>query len=245
MILFLTSSPCSNQVPEGVDLPCVLNRANYFTSKLHWHWKPNTQCLIISADPYAFERNDEMVETFAGMFLLRGLSLQDIAVCDARNEDDIRDLVEESDVIILAGGHVPTQNAFFARIGLRALLREFRGIVIGISAGTMNCADVVYAQPEEEGEALDPNYKRFIRGLGLTTINVLPHYQQVKDVILDGKHLFRDITCPDSMGRRFYALVDGSYILIEYGRVILYGEAYLVENGKIRQISKAGDRLEL
>lgn len=30
----------------------------------------------------------------------------------------------------------------------------------------MNCADTVYAQPEEPGEAVDPDYQRFIPGLG-------------------------------------------------------------------------------
>jgi len=33
----------------------------------------------------------------------------------------------------------------------------------------MNCADTVYAQPEEPGEAVDPDYQRFIPGLGLLT----------------------------------------------------------------------------
>ena len=66
------------------------------------------------------------------------------------------------DVIFLGGGHVPTQNAFFHRIGLREKIRNFDGIVIGISAGSMNSADVVYAQPELPGEAADESYQRFL-----------------------------------------------------------------------------------
>ena len=85
-------------------------------------------------------------------------------------------LIWKSDLIILAGGHVPTQNAFFQDIGLRKLIKDYQGVVLGISAGTMNAADRVYIQPEEPGETV-PEFQRFGEGLGITRINVLPHYQ--------------------------------------------------------------------
>ena len=34
MILFLTSSPCDNNVPEGVDLPCIFNEVTGFVDRL-------------------------------------------------------------------------------------------------------------------------------------------------------------------------------------------------------------------
>ena len=68
---------------------------------------------------------------------------------------------------------------------------------MGISAGHMNCAEIVYAQPEMPGEAVDPDYRRFIPGLGLTKYNILPHYQAVKDDYVDGMRLFEDITFRD------------------------------------------------
>ena len=58
----------------------------------------------------------------------------------------------------------------------------------------MNCADTVYAGPELEGEAIDPLYKRWITGLGLTDINIFPHFQSLKDDFLDGQRLIEDIT---------------------------------------------------
>ena len=38
----------------------------------------------------------------------------------------------------------------------------------------MNCAQIVYAQPELEGEAIDPKYERFLEGLNLTKFQILP-----------------------------------------------------------------------
>ena len=232
MVLFLTSSPCSNDVPQGVDLPCILNRENGFVRRLRRVFPQNGELLIIASDPESFEMNDEMTKTFYGALRHHGLFLSDVAVLDARNAEDAEALVRQSNMIILSGGHVPTESAFFEAIGLRGLLEGYEGVVMGISAGTMNCAEVVYAQPELDGESVDPDYQRFIPGLGLTGINVLPHYQQVKDNILDGQRLYEDITYGDSYGHPFFALVDGSYIYVEDGRAEVFGEAYLILDGK-------------
>ena len=109
----------------------------------------------------------------------------------------------------------------------------------------MNMAQTVYAQPEEPGEGIDPDYVRFFPGLDLTEVNVLPHYQKVKNDTVDGLRLFEDVTYPDSLGQRFLALVDGSYLLCRDGRTQLRGEAYEVADGALRQISREGDTLSL
>lgn len=130
------------------------------------------------------------------------------------------------------------------RINLKEKIHKFEGLIVGISAGTMNSAEIVYAQPEMSGEAVDPNYERFLPGLGLTNTNILPHYQMVRDYILDGMRLYDEITYGDSFGRRFLALVDGSYLFIKDGKEIVYGEAYRIENGRIEKICQDGQNLE-
>lgn len=245
MVLFLTSSPCTRTAPEGTDIPCILNEANDFVKRLSENWKMGSRCLLISAFPDNQEINAEMSATFKAALSYHGLTTSEMIICDSRNASEIFGLVADSDVIILGGGHVPTQNAFFKRIGLRELIQDYQGIVIGISAGTMNSAELVYAQPEEEGESVDPNYQRWMQGLGLTDVMILPHYQEAKENILDGKRLYEDITYPDSMGRKFYTLVDGSYILVRDGQTRLYGEGYLIQDGRVSQICAEGESLEL
>ena len=142
------------------------------------------------------------------------------------------------DFVILGGGHVPTQNRFFEDISLREKIKGFNGIVIGISAGTMNAADAVYAQPEHEGEAVDPDFRRFIRGLNLTKTQILPHYQMVKDWYLDGMRLYEEITYGDSYGHKFLVLEDGSYLMSLNGTESIWGNAYEIANGQIHKISE-------
>ena len=63
MTLFLTSSPCDNNVPEGLDLPCIFDARNGFVENLRASVEPGAQLLIIASDPDAFAGNDEMAAT--------------------------------------------------------------------------------------------------------------------------------------------------------------------------------------
>lgn len=234
MIIFLTSSPTGpldNSRPvNGVD------EKNNFLVNLKKYWKDNARCLIISAFPADDPANDDMQGGMACAMQRSGLTLSAFDVWDNRTKDYSEEVLNSYDVVFQGGGHVPTQNEFFQRIHLREKIQKFDGVVIGISAGTMNSADVVYAQPELEGEAVNPEYQRFISGLGLTNTNILPHYQMVKDWYLDGMRLFEDITYGDSFGKEFLVLTDGSYLAIKDGREYVFGEAYRIADGRIEQI---------
>ncbi len=245
MRLFLTSSPCSPYPQADGRILYGYTRENGFLERLREGWEPGCSCVMISSDPADFAGNDRMRGEFQGFFEISGIPVKRLVMCDERNERDLARLLGESRIVILAGGHVPTQNAFFRRIGLKELIGTYEGTVMGISAGTMNCAGIVYAQPELAGESTDPAYRRFLEGLGLTELMILPHYQNVKDSVLDGKRLMEDITYPDSMGRVFYALPDGSYVLIEDGRQVLWGEAYRIKDGSPEKIGCRGESVVL
>ena len=238
MEYYLTSSPVIYETR-------AVNPANGFIPALRDSLRSAETALMISSDPEGHAKTDFYSAETRRSLEDVGIRFRSWSALDSRNEADAAALVRGADFIILAGGHVPTQNAFFQRIGLRDLLRDWDGVLMGISAGTMNCAATVYAQPELPGEALDPAYRRFLPGLGLTKVNLLPHYDRVKDDVLDGLRLFEDITCPDSRGRTFYAIPDGSYLFIEGGRTELRGEAYRIRDGRISQISRDGQTVFL
>lgn len=239
MIAYLTSSIGGSYKENGIRVPTQLSTENGLLDSLKKHWKDNSNVLIISADAGDIEINDSILNIFKVSFPMSGLPIGQILICDKRNEKLV-DEIADYDVLILAGGHVPTQNKFFERIRLKERILDFDGILIGISAGTMNSAEVVYAQPELEGESVDKEYERFLSGLGITKLMILPHYQDIKDDILDGKRLFEDITYPDSYGREFYVLEDGSYFIVEGKVTTLFGAAYLIQDGNIKQICEKG-----
>ena len=240
MTLFLTSSPCIIGAPR-----VILNPANGFVDRLRDSLPRWPRLLIVASDPENHEAachfGNEMVYTLREY----GMPCGSFNVLDGSNGEDASILVAASDLIVLMGGHVPTQNAFFREIGLREILADYEGVVMGISAGSMNCADLVYAQPEESGESIDPDYERYVPGLGLTSVNILPHYQQVKDNILDGKRLYEDITYADSMGKQFYVMVDGSYLLQDEASAVFFGQVAALSDGNLEWLCAEGEYFEL
>ena len=236
MEYFLTSSPC-------VDGYNVLTDANGFRETFVAALPRPVSALFVCSDPDTPEFTDE----YAGLVLESledaGVELASYEVLDGRNAEQAGELVAQAELVMLAGGHVPTQNAFFTQIGLRELMADFDGVVLGTSAGTMNAADEVYAQPELPGESRDPFYQRFLPGLAITTTKVLPHYFRERDTVLDGRRLYEDITYPDSMGRRFVALPDGSYLHGCDGQEEICGEAYVIANGWLRKVCSDGRRV--
>lgn len=240
----LTSSLGGSSKVNGIRMPSVLLQHNGLLDNLKSIWIDNARVLVICADPTDYEKNDSVCACLKESLPMSGLSVSYIDKCDDRNPNSIDDL-GNIDVLILAGGHVPTQNRFMKELRLKARLLDYNGIIAAWSAGSMNCADIVYAGPELEGEAVDPLYERWITGLGITDINIFPHFQNIKDDYLDGLRIIEDITFADSVVHEIIALNDGSYIMLDDGQATLYGEAYMIKDGKQTQICKDGESLKL
>lgn len=239
MTLFITSSPFI----DGADR-AILDPRNDFLDRLQAALPPFPRCLYICSSP---DRRDLNAYFGADVFLAfseAGIHFSSYHILDAYNAQEAGFLIENSDLIVLAGGHVPTQNAFFHEIGLRYLLEDFPGVILGISAGSMNMAEEVYVQPEDPGES-DPDFQRFAPGLGLTWVNICPHYQKVKDMELDGLRLFEDITYADSMDHCFFALPDGSYFYQDEDSLLLCGKAYRIKDGILELLTKDGEVLDM
>ena len=192
--------------------------------------------LLVSAAPDDVAFTESVLEGMSLCIHRSGIRTAEIVMLDRRNAADAAALVKRAHWIVLCGGHVPTQNKFIHEIGLRDLLRDFDGVIMGCSAGSMNCADRVYSHPEMPGEAVDPQYCRWLTGLGLTDINLVPHYYQVRDVVLDGKRLFEDVVFPDSWQHKFYTFPDGGYIKVKDGRSVLHGDAWEISEGRMHQV---------
>lgn len=238
MNLFLTSSPYLYQHD-----PATLNPANEFVDRLKAVLPHRPKTLFIASDPVNHDMTMAFIHATKDAFGRAGVPLGRCTALDWRNARWAYRLVAESQFIILVGGHVPTQNAFFQKIHLRRLMKKFDGVVMGISAGSMNSAGTVYAQPEETGES-SPEFPRFLHGLELADINILPHYQQVKDYLLDGKRLYEDITYADSMGHTFYVFPDGTYYYQDEEEQVILGEAWRLSDGVLEKITEEDERYD-
>jgi len=242
MKAILASSLGGSVKVNGKRIPSTLMEENGLLDRIKSIWTENAKVMMICDSPNHYDRSDGIYYCLREAFPMSGLSVSSFEMCDDRNEGVIERL-GEMDAVVLVGGHVPTQNAFMKKLGLKEKLKNYSGIVIAWSAGSMNCAETVYAAPELPGEASDPKFERFIPGLGLTETKIFPHFQSLKEEMLDGLRVIEDITYGDSLGQEFLALNDGSYLMIMDGKETVYGEAYRIKDGRQEQICGSGEAI--
>ena len=233
MTLFLTGSPCAKG--EG-----FFTSDGDFAKRLKERLPDHPRILLVASSPDDRQNCNWIFESTKECILNSGIAFSSLRMLARDNASDAAALVSEADLVILCGGHVPTQNRFLSEIGLRAIMADYDGVVMGCSAGSMNCADAVFSHPELPGEGCDPSYRYWLKGLGLTDINIVPHLEDISGMMLDGRRMLEDIIMPASHGHAFYTFRDGVYIIEENGRRTLFGEAWVIENGTIRKISEPG-----
>ena len=127
-------------------------------------------------------------------------------------------------MIFLCGGNTYIQNQFFNEIDLKNYIKELDSTIVGISAGAINSADIVFNSPEEDNDLSNPY---ILVGLGLTEFNIEPHFDIHNDNILQMKSIL-----DESYKRVIYGLPDGSYIV---GNKV-YGRCYKIYQGNIEII---------
>ncbi len=238
MILFLTSALDTYYKDEnGNRIPQKFSNFNGIVDNLKKYIKKYDNFLFVASDENEFEITESYFNTVKQSFALT-LPFKNYQLLDGRTKLETKTLVENADLIFLCGGHVPTQNRFFQNINLPKIIKNTNTVVLGGSAGSMNCADIVYCPPELEGEGLDKNFKRYFKGLGLTNINIFPHYNDIRYEKIDGLENEKDILIPDSFHSPIIAYSDGAYILQVNGKASIYGEAYEFKNGKKSLICK-------
>jgi len=241
--IFLTSSLDLYDKVDGIRIPRAFPNENGIIDEFKKCIKKYDNFVFVASVEDNYEVTD-MYSNCTFSSFNKTLPFKNYYVLDGRTKDDAEELIREADFIFLCGGHVPTQNKFFNNINLRELIKNTDAVICGGSAGSMNSADVVYCPPELEGEAIDSNFQKYYRGLGLTNINIFPHFSDIKDEYVDGKNNLNDIIIPDSYKHQILTISDGSYILIKDGKTYIYGDAQLFNKGEMEQICNDGEFIE-
>ena len=232
MVVYLTSSFIPYQEKGNYQKVTPVDYYGFF-GDLKKEWPKEANLLYVPCDPEATEENEFQKKCLLDCFEFATLPVKEVIILGEKNSKPLSELVSWATVIYLAGGHAPTQLAYMKRIGLKEALSDYDGLVVCLSAGSINAAYDAYLMPELPGEATDPNFVRFSEGLDLTNIQMIPHAAHMKEAKLDGKDFIQDIVIPDSYGRRFYIITDGSYFKVKDGKTTFKGVGEVVEDGKV------------
>ena len=132
MIYFLTSSPS-----VSVDGP--INPANGFLDRLREALGNNPlHALFVTTYPDDAPWSEHCSDCMRKAFEDVGFKFASYVLLDRRTAPDVKKLMTQCDFLILGGGHLPTQNTFLHELEMPKLIKKFKGVVLGISAGSMN-----------------------------------------------------------------------------------------------------------
>ena len=169
------------------------------------------------------EKTDKYFHFFLDMFETVGIHFEEAYVIDGRmSAEEAGKAVAEADVVWLSGGDTPTQFGYFQKYSLDKVLREHDGVIIGMSAGSINMAKTAICTLS------CGHYKQEIyRGLGCVNVSVEPHFvrDNVSEELLA---LSEEYT--------IYGLCDDGLIVCSGETVEFYGEVYRLSFGNIERI---------
>ena len=224
---------------EGNKTAIPLVDINGIKNQIDKHVKNKKRLVWVANNPDNFEGNDSRSRImFESFNLTWGKEFfSEKIVLDHRNSLKAKQILQNADVIILCGGKCLCQMNFFNEINLKSILKKCQGLVICISAGTMNLCKTFFNFPEEKSDLDEP---RWFEGMGFCNDVIIPHF--------DGETLSYQIPCeeidvvndfvlPASHQKDFVGLPNGSYILLdENGSKNFFGTIYKISKGKVTKI---------
>lgn len=232
MIKILTSSFNNYYVLDNKKIAQQLDNKNNIVECIKDNLKDNQTMLFIPSDINDKEKTNMYSSILFESFKLSGILFEEYIVLDDISKT--KEYVDKASLIFLSGGDTYIQNKLFSKMNLKQCLKNYNGLIIGQSAGTINMATKAYNSPEE----MEQSEPILFNGLGLVNINVEPHFIYNEDEFNEAELYQREDIIYNSYERKIYGQCDGSHIVIDDNNIKVYGETYLIHNGSIKLICK-------
>ena len=242
--VFVISALNNYKKVNGVSVATNIDNTNAFVTNLKKHAPKINKICYIASSPSNHQKSKSYSDIITESFCMDGFDTKESVIIDYEYKGNIKEEILSSDLVFLLGGHVPSQNAFIKEIGLKEILDDYNGIVVGQSAGGMNMGKVVYIQPECEEEMLDKEFIKIDTGLGLSNYTVMPHMNRAHTDCLLGVTAY-EMCLEDSKKITHIGTSDSGYILLDENGACLYGESYLFHEGKCEKIIEHGESISL
>lgn len=234
MIRILTSDLKNYEKKDGIKITRPMSNENGLVDQLKNALKRNKKVVFVSSD---INSTPDSVESYARIFFdsmkMVGITFEEYCILDGTKVNKSKEYIENADLVFLCGGDTYNQHLLFEKINLKLLLSTYSGVVMGQSAGAINMAEHCFNSPEE----LEESEPVFFEGLGLTNINIEPHFVYDTSRFNENEKYQRKVIIDESYNRPIYGQCNGSHVFIDENNIAtIYGETYLIINGNIEKI---------
>jgi len=227
--LFLTSGPKFYKDGKHGFISDRVNNKDLII-ELKRELKGYSNLVFICSTPDSYEKTEMYASLIAKSLSLSGIKFDMVDIIDDRNWLFTKSLTSNADLIVLMGGDPLCQIEFFDNIELKDKLKNYKGIILGISAGTINMAVNAYCSKDSN---IDNSH--YYDGLGLTNLNIEPHFD-----MKDSKRI-KEILLEDCKKQPFIALDDDSFIIVKGNTGRIFGSAYYFKEGEYKKISNLNE----
>lgn len=184
--------------------------------------KNNDTIVFIATTFDDYEKNDLYYNNLIKHFKNIDITFNKAYLIDNRVAKDLaKDYILKSNIIFLMGGDTKKQIDSVKEYDLFEILKSKEGIILGVSAGSMNQSSRVVYKNDYNNYVIE-DYE----GLGYIDINIYPHLDFNNIDYL--KEVFEV-----SNYTKTVALPNDSFIRIENNNIDFVGEYYIIQNSKI------------
>lgn len=199
--------------------------ANYFKNDMTRY----KNIVFIPANFESMEKVSGYANIDVSWFKEIGINLNGITVLnDTMTKEEMFRSIENADIIFLMGGDTLKQNDFLMKNDLKPIIKTFKKVVIGISAGAINLSNIsLCSKDEEDGVEKTITYE----GIGRINYTIEPHFD------IDNKILLQNELYPLSEKMTIYGLPNNTGVrIINKNFEILYGDFYKILNNEVEKM---------
>lgn len=170
-----------------------------------------------------YEKTDWYCNYFLKMFSDCGIVFKNVNVIDGRiSKETAQNMVRNADVLWLAGGDTPKQFTYLESYGLIPCIREQKGVIIGMSAGSINMTKTAVCTLTCGHDELEIH-----EALGLVEFSVEPHFD--KDNITEELLML-------SKKYPLYGICDNAAIICTEDKTSFIGDIFFIDNGYVTRV---------
>ena len=175
--------------------------------------KKKSEIVFITSKFDNYAENDILVKKTLNCFKNIGINFKKHYIIDNRiNRKELNKILENSEVIYLIGGNPKIQMENIKKYNLKKEIKNYKGIIIGVSAGAMNQAQKVrYLNEDNKLVSYD--------GLGLVDLLIYPHLN------INSLENLIEILKISKYGK-IYSLPNESFVRIEENEIMFEGVFY-------------------
>ena len=175
-------------------------------------------------------KTDKYANTDVEWFREIGINIKNIDILDlGMSYETVKEKINRADIIFLMGGNTIEQYEFVCQLKIQKEIKEFKGAVIGVSAGAINLGTISLCSKDlDDGVEKTKIYD----GIGRVDYTFEPHFDKNNVDLLENE------LYPISTDLNIYGLTNNTGVKISENDnyEIIKGDLYIISHNELKLI---------